>query len=379
MNVKRLLWLGLLCWSATALAQKSKIEIKNADEATFATRKGEKVNVLKGNVVYEHQGALLRCDSSWLSNSGNQLIAFSRVSVNQGDSLQMFADQMDYNGKTRILNAVGNVRLNDSKMRLATDRIRFDRNTRQATYSTGGVIQTREDHLTSRSGIYFADSKTFRFSQDVVLTNPRYTMQSDTMFFDTQGSIARFFGPTTISGKDSRIETTRGWYKTTTDEARFSAHPTIWRKNQILNGDSIFYNNRTGKGEVFGDVEIQDTAEHFILTGDYARYRDEPLYAFVTGQPIYTLVFDQDSLFIAGDTILGTEDPLSNQRMIRFFHHARLYKSDFQAICDSLVYADRDSSFHLFRDPVVWNEETQMSSDSMLITTRRRRRLTPFP
>ena len=205
MKFARLLWLGLVICASPAWAQKSKIEIKNADEATFATRKGEKVNVLKGNVVYEHQGAIMRCDSSWLSSNGNQLIAFSRVSVNQGDSLRMFADQMDYNGKTKILNAIGNVRLNDTKMRLTTDRIRFDRNTRQATYSTGGVIQTQEDHLTSRTGIYFADAKTFRFSHDVVLTNPRYTMVSDTMFFDTQASVARFYGPTTISGKDSRI------------------------------------------------------------------------------------------------------------------------------------------------------------------------------
>jgi lipopolysaccharide export system protein LptA len=351
---------------------KSQIRILNADVASLATRAGQKVNVLKGNVRYEHQGALLSCDSSWLSNQSTRLVAFSNVSIVQGDSLRMYADRMDYDGKSRILDAIGNVRLNDSRMRLTTDRIRLDRNTRQAYYGNGGTIQTREDHLVSKVGVYYLESKTFRFSRDVVLTNPRYSVNSDTMFFNTENSWARFYGPTVISGSQSRLETVRGWYNTVTDEARFSKSPNIYRKKQHLTGDSIFYNNRTGAGEVFKNVHITDTAENFIISGQYARYRDEPLYAFVTGKPMYTLLIDQDSLFIASDTILGTEDPANTQKMIRFYHHVRLYKSDFQAICDSLVYADRDSAFHLFRDPVVWNEETQITADSMLISTRNR-------
>lgn len=53
--------------------------------------------------------------------------------------------------------------------------------------------------------------------------------------------------------------------------------------------------------------------------------------------------------------------------------HVKVYRSDMQAVCDSLEYCDLDSLARLFVDPIVWNEDDghhQYRSDSLSIVIR---------
>ena len=51
---------------------------------------------------------------------------------------------------------------------------------------------------------------------------------------------------------------------------------------------------------------------------------------------------------------------------LKAYRNVRLYRSDFQAICDSLEYLGIDSIARLYRDPVLWNDVTnQLTADSM--------------
>lgn len=56
-------------------------------------------------------------------------------------------------------------------------------------------------------------------------------------------------------------------------------------------------------------------------------------------------------------------------RLIKGFHDVRIYRSDFQSVCDSLVAISRDSTIHLYIDPVLWNQNSQITSDVMDIYT----------
>ena len=56
-------------------------------------------------------------------------------------------------------------------------------------------------------------------------------------------------------------------------------------------------------------------------------------------------------------------------RLIKGFHNVRIYRSDFQSVCDSLTAISRDSTIHLYIDPVLWNQNSQITSDVMDIFT----------
>lgn len=59
----------------------------------------------------------------------------------------------------------------------------------------------------------------------------------------------------------------------------------------------------------------------------------------------------------------------SMYRMIKAYRDVRMFRNDFQAVCDSLVAFSSDSTIHLYIDPVLWNETNQVTSDVMDVFT----------
>jgi lipopolysaccharide export system protein LptA len=52
------------------------------------------------------------------------------------------------------------------------------------------------------------------------------------------------------------------------------------------------------------------------------------------------------------------------------FHHVRIYNDSLQAVADSLHYSTIDSTFKLFGEPVVWNDKSQVTGDTLLMFTQ---------
>ncbi len=57
-------------------------------------------------------------------------------------------------------------------------------------------------------------------------------------------------------------------------------------------------------------------------------------------------------------------------REIRAYSRVKMYRSDFQSVCDSLTMTTVDSIIHLYKLPVLWNGSSQITSEIMHITTR---------
>ena len=53
------------------------------------------------------------------------------------------------------------------------------------------------------------------------------------------------------------------------------------------------------------------------------------------------------------------------------YRDVRIFRSDFQTVCDSIVAISTDSTIHLYIDPVLWNQSNQITSDVMDIFTER--------
>ncbi len=84
-------------------------------------------------------------------------------------------------------------------------------------------------------------------------------------------------------------------------------------------------------------------------------------------QPPDSLAGGQDSLGQADapDTLHGD----SIQRFARGWRHVKVYRTDFQSVCDSMVVIGQDSTLHLYIDPVLWNDENQITSEVMDLYT----------
>lgn len=63
----------------------------------------------------------------------------------------------------------------------------------------------------------------------------------------------------------------------------------------------------------------------------------------------------------------------STDRYFEAFHNVRIYSDSMQAVSDSLFYSFKDSTFRLFKDPVVWGKENQITGDTILLHTQNKK------
>lgn len=77
-----------------------------------------------------------------------------------------------------------------------------------------------------------------------------------------------------------------------------------------------------------------------------------------------------DSLDVVSDS-LAVELDTTKIGFVTALRNVRIYKSNMQVVCDSLLYSDLDSLARLFVEPVIWDEITrQYSSDSIIVVIR---------
>lgn len=360
---------------------RTKIELLNADVSEFNQRVNADATRLLGNVRFRHESALLYCDSAYLFRSENKLEAFGRIRITQGDSLVLTGGKLDYDGNTRIAQVYRNIVMTDRRMRLNTQRISYDLSASTASFTDSAHIVDGENTLTSKSGYYLSNSGDLYFKRNVILVNPKYVLTCDTLRYNTIQKTAYFLGPTNIRTSDSRMYCEGGWYNTSTQRSLFTGSPFLESGGQLLRGDSVAYDQLKGIGRATRHVSIFDSTRQLIIRGNFAEYHQLTDSAWVTDAAEMVQYDEHDSLFLHADTLMAIgkksaeNQAAREQKDIFAWHHVKLFKSDLQGTCDSLVYTYSDSTIRFFRKPILWSGYNQLTADSISLVTGENRLL----
>jgi len=195
----------LLLASANHSAQAQRMRIRmTAGELRHSSSLGDMTRALN-NPVFEHEGAYLYCDSAWLYETTNTMDCYGHVRIKSSDTLNLYGKFLHYDGNTKMATVREEVRLVDKQTTLTTDLMIFDRNTGIASYTTGGKMVNGDNVLTSKRCYYYTNQKLMYFRDDVVLTNPEYKINCDTLKYNTVSRISYFLGPNILKGKDNYL------------------------------------------------------------------------------------------------------------------------------------------------------------------------------
>jgi len=364
-NIKLHIASLLFIWIITQplFAQKvTKIQIINSNTLEYDELKGDKIRRLIGEVIFKHDSVYLYCDSAYMY-ANNTIDAFSNVHIEQGDSLDIYADLLKYNGNSKLAELHHNVKMTDKIMVLKTERLDYNMKSNVSYYTNGGKIKDPENDLTSIKGYYFSQSKTLFFKDSVELINENYTIYCDTLKYRTITKIAYFYGPTKIISDENTIYCNYGWYDTEKELSQFSKKAKLESKDQVLKADSLYYDRNKGYGQSFKNISLTDTTKDIIIKGDYAEFFRKKDSTMVTGNALLIQLMEDDSLFLHADTLMAMYDSSKNGRVLFAYHHVKVYKTDLQAACDSLVYSFYDSTMKFYTEPVIWSEENQLTAD----------------
>ncbi len=366
--IETILVVAWLIFSCGALAQQSpkRVKLIHTDELRY-DRSLVDAQRLIGSVHLEFDGTQFYCDSAYLFTN-DDFDAFSHIRILDRSGGTVASDFLHFDKAMNTATLRDHVVLRDKDMTLTSNDLIYHVDTEIAHYSGGGKIVStaNKNTLTSKSGTYNGKSEIFYFKRNVVLRNPSYVVNCDTMQYNSNSEVTFFHGPTTIVGDSTSIYCENGYYNSKKDESRFGKRARITDRSTVLKGDSLFYNGSAGIGEVFGHVYIRDTTQTFEITGDYGKHIELSELNFVTGHAMMTQDFEGDTLFMHADTLRSLPDSAGGDRIFAF-HGVRMFKSDLQATCDSLVYLQNDSSLWMYASPVLWSSQNQVIGDTIML------------
>jgi len=364
--------------AAQAVAQpgskgSKKIEFINADVMEYDQSLGVDAMRLIGRVMMRHGDATMYADSAYRYMDRDAFVAFGQIHIEQGDSVDLYGDSLTYDGATGLAVLKGRVRMIDPQVNMESKSLTYDVKNNTGFYDDSATTRSREGNiLKSRKGTYYADRKEFVFTRNVTIESKDYTVFSDTMTYNTETEVSYFHGPTRIVSDENVITCKQGWYDTKKDICSFSKRAKITTPDQEIEADSLYYERNSGFGLGFNNVRLRDSTQNIEVRGNYSVTRKNIDSYMVTDSVTLIMGMDADSLFLSADSLFSVGDSLCG-RILRAYHRVKFYKTDMQGVCDSLVYFESDSLLQMYRKPILWNEENQLTARFMQIYMRSKR------
>jgi lipopolysaccharide export system protein LptA len=162
-----------------------------------------------------------------------------------------------------------------------------------------------------------------------------------------------------------------------------------------LTGDTIFYDKKMGYGNVKGHMQSVDSTHQVTLYGNrgevweednhgYAtdsamlvEWSDSTKYTYMHADTLFTdeipyttfRLINHDSVLVDSVWVLPVPDTVwvdTSYMQVRAYYNVRVYREDVQMVCDSVHYNGRDSIATLCGNPVCWNEDQQVSADTIM-------------
>jgi len=280
--------------------------VMRTDSVDFSTASG--ILTFIAPTLITKDESRIYCESGFY-NTKNNYAEFSKNAEYIKEEQQAMADIIIYDGKKEEVILEGNAEAFEEEKVATADVIRYEEKTK-FTYLEGNAK--------------YKDSE-----KEIVGDRIRYNSEGET--FDTEG------------------------------------RSTIVDGSQILEADTVNYIGALGIAT--GNVIWTDTVDQITIESERIDYNKETDYVKASGgRPLLVSVIDDDTLFMRSDTLVSImENEEDSVRTLIGYRGVRIFKSNLQAVCDSLVYQTKDSLFTFYQNPIIWSDTSQFYSDTVIM------------
>jgi lipopolysaccharide export system protein LptA len=362
----------LILTASLGYAQK-RVKLKQADKLKRGIRGTERFERLLGNVIMTQNTTTIYCDSAHFFKSINTVEAFGKVRITEGDSVTVTALSLVYSGNERKAKLRNNVVFTKlATATLYTDYLDYDRPRNTAYYFNNGKLVDSVNVLTSFKGYYDLTTNVSSFKRNVKVTNPDYTMEADSLQYNSRTKIIHFVAPTTVIDKDSATFVyEKGLYNTQQKKSDLQQGQGESEAYKIT-GKSYSLDDFRKIYKVRGDVVMTSKEEKLVIYGQASDADKLKSIAKVYNNAYLAKITDEgDTLFMSADTLVSIDSKDPAKKRVLAYRNVKIFKSDLQGIADSVEYRVADSTIVFYKKPVLWTDENQMSADSISMQIER--------
>lgn len=374
------------------------LEIKQADRYNYLKKDSLNVFVsLAGKVIVQQDKTLFYTDSAVVNTANNTMEAFGNVHINDADSVHTYAQYMRYQGKERKAFLQKKVKLTDGKITLTSEELEYDAAVKIGTYLKGGKLVNKKTVLTSTEGYYYGDTKDVIFKRKVVLIDPEYKVYTDTLQYNTNTEISTFTSPTTIYNEKRIIKTRNGFFDKRNKKSTLYERSFIDDSTYTVTADEMAFDDSTGMSELRGNAVLRskDSTEGADIIANNIKLNKKNNSALATEKPLLLIKQGRDTIFITANLLYtarlsdlmktreipqvrdsltpaavvtaSNKPDSSSDKFFEAYDNVKIFSDSLQAMGDSLFYSLKDSVFRLFKQPVVWAKENQITGDTIYL------------
>lgn len=163
----------------------------------------------------------------------------------------------------------------------------------------------------------------------------------------------------------SLVKCSRGTYYTDNRFVELWNGATLIDSNRTFYADSMLYSQETGIGEGFMNVDLYDSTEQIQFLSNYMWKSAENDTIILNDKARIIQYNEKDTLELHADSIFHRTDSLDEKVSIAEKNVA-IINGDIKVRSDSAFFSSTDSIIKLFKDPILWSENTQLTADSIL-------------
>ncbi len=287
-----------------------------------------------------------------------------------------------YYAETREAYFMQNVKLVDPEYTMATDTLLYNINGNMATFISATTINDGRSTIKTRSGFYDMKNGTASFGERPIIEDSTQQIIADNIVYDKKTGQGQADGSVIYRDTAQGVTILAGQTKFNNNDKQVLAtlKPVMIIKQD---NDSIYVAADTLFSSVTAwrdlPVKADSSLKDSVGKKDIAQSKKMADSTFKDSSTLQqnALAINPTDSSTTIDTLKNiTRTDLAGTDSIRFFrayHHVRIFSDSLQGVCDSLYYSSLDSTFKMFKDPVVWSNENQMLGDTIYLYTKNKK------
>ena len=250
---------------------------------------------LTGDVVLYHNGAVITCDSV-VRYSEREMTCFGNVIIKKDDTY-IYGDRAEYSrdeGEARVYSPLIKVMNKDAT--LYTYNLVFNTADNIGRFYGGGTFTNGANLMESERGYFYADLDEMVGVERVQMKNETYQMKSDSVNYNSETEIAKYFTRSVTWKNDGEIlSSENGEYHNKEQRYLFRDNAYVLSGEREMWADTVDYREMVQFIELKHNAQIRDEEHKSIVFGHYGNYSHQTGDTFLTQNPAYVTYGDSDS------------------------------------------------------------------------------------
>ena len=340
-----------------------------SDTLAFNT-KTEVVTFL-GPTLIDSDSARIYCEAGFYDTQTEVAEFRQNAQFLRGDQ-QAVAEKITYDGTLGQYTLEGNARFRENERRARADAIVYDERTGETRLLGNARYRDGTQNIESKEIVYNAETERYSARGRSVVSDPPQLLVADTIDYQKETGLGIALGNVIWrdTAEDLTIRCEIANYNQDTDYFK------AWGKRPMLitviEGDTLYLASDTLLA-IRKDA-LTSTSDSTAISPDSSAVvadsvLDSPVQppAVLPFDTLATvpLLFDSTLTTFAEDSLASPSVGKDSARILIAQRNVRVFKSNLQAVCDSLTYDTRDSVFQFFVEPIIWSDTSQFYADTV--------------